>query len=67
MNAYELINKYPELRVVIYAEMIPVFGEKDNSKLITSQVAPGYWLPYAYGSNNQDLHKLLSHLSYKYY
>jgi glycine/D-amino acid oxidase-like deaminating enzyme len=62
-SCYELLKRYPQLKITVYAERIPEFGEKDNSKLITSQVAPGFWLPYHYGSNDELLHAKLSTLS----
>jgi hypothetical protein len=35
--------------------------------MITSQVAPGYWLPYAYGSDNKKKHDYLSQISYDFF
>ena len=36
----------------VYSARIPKPGEKDNTQCITSQIAPGLWLPYGY--DNQD-------------
>ena len=47
-TAKYFIEAYPKLPLMIYSERVPNLDEaKDNSKIITSQAAPGYWLPYA--------------------
>lgn len=66
-NCHELLKRHPSLKVTVYAERIPVFGEKDNDKMITSQVAPGFWLPYGYGHTDEALHKKLSNWSLREY
>lgn len=63
-TALEFKKRYPNEKLKIYAKAIPEFGEKDNSKMITSQIAPGYWLPYSYGSNDPELHQKLAQKSY---
>ena len=35
-NCKELLKHYPELKITVYAERIPVFGVKDNENLTTS-------------------------------
>lgn len=59
-NCHELLKRHPSLKITVYAERIPVFGEKDNDKMITSQVAPGFWLPYGYDQSDKALHQKLS-------
>ena len=43
-------------KVKVYAKRIPVFKEKDTSKMCTSEVAPGYWLPYHYNFSDKKKH-----------
>lgn len=62
-QAYELKKRFPTLPIIVYADRIPEFGEKDNSKMITSEVAPGFWLPYGYGYKSEENHKKQSYLS----
>lgn len=66
-NCYELLKRHLSLKITVYAERIPVFGEKDNDKMITSQVAPGFWLPYGYDQADKALHQKLSSWSLREY
>jgi D-amino-acid oxidase len=45
----ELLRQCPGVQVRVYASRLPRFGEKENGRLITSQVAPGLWFPFHYG------------------
>ena len=38
-------------KVKIYSKNIPIFGVKDNRKIITSEMAPGFWFPFDYLDN----------------
>lgn len=35
-NCKELLKRHPGLKITVYAERVPIFGEKDNEKLTTS-------------------------------
>jgi len=51
----------------IYTARIPKPGEKDNTKCITSQVAPGLWLPYGYDNQDEAKHHVVSQRSFEYF
>lgn len=64
-TCYYLLKKYPNCKATIYADKIPVFGEKDNNKLITSQVAPGFWFPFHFGGENNERHQRIAQHSFQ--
>jgi hypothetical protein len=63
----EILKQHPGVKVHVYASCVPSFGEKDNSKLITSQVAPGLWFPFHYGREKDADNQRIACLSYRNY
>ena len=61
------LQSHPSTPLTIYSDIIPRFGEKDNSKHITSSVAPGWFFPTEYGSTNLPLHRHLAALCLEEY
>lgn len=66
-TCFYLLQKYPNCKATIYADKIPKFGDKDNSKLITSQVAPGFWFPFHFGGENDERNKRIAEESFQFY
>lgn len=63
----ELLKQFPGVKVHVYASRLPCFGEKDNEKLITSQVAPGLWFPFHYGREKDLANQRVACLSFRAY
>ena len=53
--------------VKIYSQIIPKYGERDSKKMCTSQVAPGYWLPYYYDFKDKEQHRRRVKIAYESY
>lgn len=51
----------------IYSARVPKCGEKDNNECITSQIAPGLWLPYGYDNQDPIKHEQVSKRSFDYF
>lgn len=66
-TCFYLLQKYPNCKATIYADKIPRFGDKDNSQLITSQVAPGFWFPFHFGGKNDERNQRISEESFQLY
>ena len=64
-TCYYLLQKYPGCKATIYAATIPELGEKENSKLITSQVAPGFWFPFHFGGENDERNRRIAEDSFQ--
>ena len=47
-TARDFLRANPKVPLTIYTEKIPVYPNKDNASLITSQVPPGYFNPSNY-------------------
>lgn len=63
----ELLKQFPGVQITVYASRMPLFGEKSNEKMITSQVAPGLWFPFHYGRENDSENQKIASLSYVEY
>lgn len=51
-------------KVKIYAERIPKESKLKDTRLSTSEVAPGYWLPYHYEFKDKKSHDIRSEKSF---